>query len=81
MIKTKYEAVLVDQELFLAELEGILTNAEEESRKKFRFYMDHYDFGDDSADAISAYLAYARADERRRTIIGLIGMYKRMFEL
>lgn len=81
MIKTKYEAVLVDQELFLAELEGHMAVALEASRKKFRYYMDHFDFGDDSAAAVSAYLDYARTDERRRTIADIICRYKRMFDL
>lgn len=81
MIKTQYEAMLADQKLFLTQLKGLLTNAQEASRKKFHFYIDHFDFGDDSADAISAYLDYARADERRRTIIDMIDRYERMFEL
>lgn len=81
MIKTQYEAMLADQKLFLTQLKGLLTNAQEAARKKFTFYCDNYKFGDDSPAAISAYLDYARTDERRRTIIDLMDRYERMFEL
>lgn len=81
MIKTQYDAMITDQKLFLTQLRGLLTNAQEASRKKFTFYIDNYKFGDDSPAALSAYLDYARADERRRTIIDIIDRYERMFEL